>query len=1293
MSCEPDSIQVLDPLRLPLHGSRLIEASAGTGKTFTLALLYLRLILGHGGDAAFARPLMPPEILVVTFTKAATEELRARIRARLIEMAALLRAETAEDQADPLLLALRDAIPAAEHPHWAQRLLLAADWMDEAAILTIHAWCYRMLREHAFAADAPLAPQLANEARALEQQAAEDYWRIFVLGLAADHLRILLAHWEHPSALAERVRPLLPLIEDLPPAPAASPAEILGPWLEKRRACLEQIKQDWRSQGHIQALAELFTQAQQTKAFNQQRLNRSHRDQVLDGLAAWLNDPAQESPAILRNKSWRRMSSLGVAEIWNDPSKAPVDHPACRALADLEAQLEGLPPAPFPELLAHAVHWIWARIEQDKQRLGFLTQQDLLVRLAGALQGPTGRQLAALIRRQFPAVMVDEFQDTDPLQYRILDAIYDIRANDPHTCLLMVGDPKQAIYGFRGADIHAYLSARTATCGRHASLDVNYRSAPGLIEAVNALFALGEGREQGPFFLRDAIPFQPARPGTDPGRLLKIQGQVCPPLSAWIIDSDGQDPVTKEDYRARSAEMTARQIVTLLRLGHRGQAILPDEQDGWRPIKAGDLAVLINSGSEAETIRQALRRLGIPSVYLSERKSVFSTWVATELLSVLRAIADPFDDGLMRQALATRLLGRSLAELDRLNNDEPYWEAEGERLRALQIRWRKQGVLPMLYRLVVEFGIAARLLGTPTGERDLTDLLHLGELLQTASIELDGEQALLRFLDEAIGTSDKEDTLDASQLRLESDDHEHLVRIVTIHKSKGLQYPLVFLPFVAHCRPITNPKPPVITHGPDHRRRVQLLIGDETRDQLERERLGEDLRKLYVALTRAQYAIWVGIGMTRTLQQSAIGYLLGASTEATGDALRQTLAHLPGVALVEAKLPTSGDETLGLECGETPPSSLAPARKIRHWRWHPWWISSYSALLAHPWADGVEDLSGADIVQTDRCAGDGLHQLASPSASVLWAPETAGEEVAREESAEALAGLLSAEAEPSLSLPKTPWPDRGMGPRRTDSPVAIGCNRPSSLHDFPRGGRYGTFLHGLLEWTATQGFASARTESQMRLALIARRCAYRRLNDWADRLDHWLCELLDRQWRLEALDAPPLCLLDLSPGRYQMELEFWLETRACNAQTIDRWISRHILPGQPRPPLNSVLLNGMLKGFIDLAFEHAGRYYVLDWKSNWLGPDDSAYTQKAMRAAIIAHRYDLQAVLYLLALHRQLRARLPDYDYDRHLGGALYVFLRGSESPTQGLFIARPPRALIEVLDLIVAGELADGYT
>lgn len=272
------------------------------------------------------------------------------------------------------------------------------------------------------------------------------------------------------------------------------------------------------------------------------------------------------------------------------------------------------------------------------------------------------------------------------------------------------------------------------------------------------------------------------------------------------------------------------------------------------------------------------------------------------------------------------------------------------------------------------------------------------------------------------------------------------------------------------------------------------------------------------------------------------------------------------------------------------------------------------------------------------------------------------------------------------AAPDSPAAQKAVDDERETLAVPLPASEAPSLHRFPRGPNPGTFLHGLLELAAREGFAALAAEPQRLREEIARRCQRRGLTAWIEPLGDWLVDLVRRP--LDLGDGAAVALAQLAS--YQPELEFWFAARKVDVRRLDALVQRHVLPGVARPALSRDTLNGMFKGFVDLAFEHAGRYYVVDYKSNWLGEGDAAYTAEAMAAAVAAQRYDLQYVLYLLALHRQLQLRLPDYDYDRHVGGALYLFLRGSRAAGQGIHRARPPRALIEALDALFKGETVE---
>ncbi|WP_018176931.1 exodeoxyribonuclease V subunit beta [Thioalkalivibrio sp. AKL8] len=1210
----------LDLLGLPLHGSRLIEASAGTGKTYTIAALYLRLVLGHGELPEGIDALTPPQILVMTFTDAATQELRERIRDALAIAARVFRAQDpdAVPGVQDIHKQLRREYTEAERPGAARRLELAAEWMDEAAVSTIHGWCYRMLREHAFDSGSLFTQDLASDQQELLADAARDYWRRFVYPQPAAPLALLRnAFGADPDTLLQKIRPLVGHLPAHTADVELETPEGLAAALGDRLARLEAMKRPWRED--FAAVAAQF-ETLRNSVLNKQKY--SNPEKLLGAMRDWAADPGALRPGGVSGDSpLERFSAAGMQARLKAGQALPDDlHPAFAGLDDhAEVCLDDR-----ERLLQAAARQVDARFRQAQRQRAQMGFNDLLTRLRDALDGPGGEHLAATLRAQFPVALVDEFQDTDPVQYRIFHRVYRIDENPRDLGVLLIGDPKQSIYRFRGADIHTYLAARAATAGRHYTLERNFRSTDALVQGVNRLFQHAEGWQDGAFLFRSGtenpLPFLPVDANGRP-EAFETDGQAVPAVTLWCHDPG--EPVGKGAYRERMAQACASYMVELLNGGMAGRCGFRkgEELTGVRPR---DMAVLVRGRGEADAIRAELRRRGVRSVYLSDRESVYATAEAGDLLRWLRACAEPTSERLLRAALATATLGQSLDELHRLTLDELAWEVRVEQFRDYRRLWQSRGVLPMLRRLLHDFEVPRRLRATAEGERALTNLLHLSELLQQAAAELDGEQALIRHLTEHRGGEGE--TGEEQVLRLESD--EDLVKVVTLHKSKGLEYPLVFLPFVCNFRQTDTAKDvPYRDHPPQGGARWVFRMDGEVFERAERERLAEDLRLLYVGMTRARHACWLGIApivsgnsKTNHFDRTAAGYLLAgpagvqdsgleaALRDAAGDASAIHVGALPEARAVAAQM--------GSATTATGPARVPPPRRFERW-----WVASYSAIAAHD--EGVAPV----------------------------APDSAREDVLRE-------GVADASRPPvEASEPES--------------------RAASGLHAFPRGPGPGTFLHGLLEWAAEQGLAAQAADPERMAQEIATRCERRGWGEWSETVADWMQQLLAVAFPLE--DGEHFSLGGLTT--YQPELEFLYPTRNLQAGELDQGVRAQILPGQPRPPLGNVTLNGMLKGFVDLVFEHGGRYYVADYKSNWLGASAQAYTPERLQAAVLEHRYDLQLVLYTLALHRQLAARLPGYDYDHHMGGGVYLFLRGVDAPGHGVFHHCPPRALIEWLD------------
>lgn len=1239
----------LDIRHFPLLGSQLIEASAGTGKTFTIALLYTRLILQHGGDAAFTRALEPEQILVVTFTDAATQELKDRIRTRLAEAARCFM--TPQQDCDSMLRELREDYTPAQWPGCARRLMLAAQSMDQAAVSTIHGWCYRMLREHAFDSGSLFHQTLITNQQDILADLMRDYWRqqFYVLPVAT--AAQVLKAFNDPDALLKAVKPLINktgtvLTFDGNPQPAIDHlADALLPFAgsAQRLHDLQQCARDEWAKGSEQLEALLDSYRQH---LNGTPVREAKSDEAFalmkQALREWSagGDYAEKSLARFAQHNWPLKK--------NSPTQP--EHPALAAIADLAAAQDADRQRTGPDIRAtilnHASRWLELALQKrlhEKAELGF---DDLLLQLDRALQGPQGSELAAKIRHDFPVAMIDEFQDTDPLQYRIFDRIYNVADNRQDCAVVMIGDPKQAIYSFRNADIHTYLAARSATAGRHYNLDRNYRSTHGVVTAVNHLFEFAERFEKGAFRFRhndsNPLPFvSVAAQGRE--QSLVLNGQPAPAMTLWkLMDPDnanGTIPVTR--YRPLMARICASAIAGYLG-GNGSNRFQIDDDPRCSPhgssqlLRPRDIAVLVRSRTEADAIRAALQRHKLASVYLSDRESVFASPEARDVLRWLRACAEPADERLLRAALGTRSMALTVDQLAQLNRDELAWEQQTELFRQLHGVWLSHGVLPMLRHLMRSHQLPQRMRALPDGERGLTNLLHLAEYLQKASTQHDGEQALIRHL-----TEQMEDPGDEEILRLESDDD--LIRVVTIHKSKGLEYPLVFLPFIAGSKEIDgNTKQVSIpdTNTPAQRR-LEIAgnkIAAEAWQTADAERLSEDMRLLYVAMTRATHGLWLGMAAlskgTSTksaLHNSGIGYLLAGGEPIDADMLDTRLnewvnscehIQLNTVSATQVPpIPAPQFNHATAAATHTKPairSDRSPAEN--------WWIASYSAL---------------------KTGTTQFHE-----------PERATDDQTLEEQQD------------NTKLP--------AGNLRTQ------FNRTApGLHGFHRGPKPGTFLHNLLEWAAETGFTTACENDQNRLTLISERCKSQGWPEDTDRLDGWLKPFCETRFRLSATHDLKLCELD----SFQAELEFLFASNQVSSEAIDQICQHYLLPGEARPALLPAQLNGMVKGFIDLVFSVNGCYYVADWKSNYLGPDDHCYTDEAIRQEVLHKRYDVQYGIYLLALHRLLRSRLPDYSYDQHIGGAVYFFLRGWQAASQGLLIDRPSQVFIDTMDALFSGD------
>ncbi|MEY2620336.1 MAG: hypothetical protein RIT26_156 [Pseudomonadota bacterium] len=1173
-------------LDLPLHGRQLIEASAGTGKTWTLSALYVRLVLGHGrGGLAYG--LMPPEILVMTFTEAATAELRDRIRSRLQEAAVAFAQAPGPWSRDDFLLGLLQQTPPSEWAACSERLMQAVSWMDESAIHTIHGWSMRALREHAFASRSLFDLQHLPDAEQLWLELARDHVRQYVYPLSARDLQALEAENLKPDpaswikALTDLRRehqrsPQAPIDPDTLPTPADVLAQTSA-WLAHENALLAVVRQHFD-----QALAQRI---QAFKEGNKGVLGQLRSDLIegiLNRVMAWVQGHELVTPE-------KDLLKLGHRVMVEKKWPAEPAHPALRAIDDWIDWQTQKPTSVRDALLRHALHRMLQRYAQIKAEAGLFDFQDLLERLYWALEEST--ELADALRMQYPVALVDEFQDTDPWQYGALDRIYRPGSDG---VLVMIGDPKQAIYSFRGADIATYVQAREQCLAldpqSQHNLRQNRRSSPELLAVLNRLFAKKSD------LFGPQIGFEPAL-ATDP----KPDVPAAPAHPVQVVISEQGEAANAEEHRAFLLAHAIEHMVGLL---------------NSKQAQTQDLAVLVRTHGQADEVMKALGRSGIAAVYLSDRSQVYHSDEARDLWLVLRALAQPRRAHALRAALGTPLWGLGTEQLLALIGSDEAWDGLLEQALQWHQHWLASGVLPMLRQWLLDTGAAGRLLQRADGERRLTHLLHLAELLQQATHPMTAQgiaalpHATVRHLGREIRRQGAEDG--PAQTRLESD--EKRVRVVSFHKSKGLQYKHVYIPFLSSGQAAPE---------------AMAETDEETESDRSRDVL-EDTRLLYVAMTRAERSLWLGVYAHKDefSQQDASAlcrWLNRADKKTAWSAIWQGLAlSIPG---------------LGVSVPETQPQPMwqAPAvatlqggpRPAPKWHLTPWWSASFSALT--------------------RQLGD--------KPNMAW--QTRAEQAEREIDAE----------------------DLQMGEARSQGPAGTEADLP--WQGFGAGAGYGTLLHDLLQWQADHDWPLARGDhSPAWLAQIERQTGLKPHEQAM--ITPWLQQVVSTPLPLSG--TSPVVLGDLRQPRHWAEMPFHFSVAAVSTQAIDRMICDDLFAGLPRPSLMPATLGGMVNGFIDLVFEHEGRYWVLDYKSNKL----AHYDPDSLQGALLDKRYDVQSVIYLLALHRLLKHRVRGYDPDRHLGGAAYLFMRGIAAPGAGVVMQRPTTTLITALDALLTATVGE---
>ena len=1192
-------MNTLNLASINISGLNLIEASAGTGKTWSIAALYILLLL--------EKELRPEQILVVTFTKAATAELRERIRRRIATTLDLYTSgrAPAEDDLEQILISTRP-----QESERAKLLLTRALYsFDNAAIFTIHGFCQRVLQENSFESGSLFGSDMISDQSVLVKQACDDFWRSHILSQPDDFIEILAHHGYTPEKLAKPFKGHFQN-PDLIVIPAVDDVQ-LTPLINERDNLYDQVCSIWVTD--CGTIAGLLEQAR----LNQQSYKPAQIVSASNAFDSWV---ASRNAALPNNKL-DFFSAHKIASKVTKTSSFTPEHLFFTICEQLTVVLNSIEVA-FKNKIYSCQNdfkkWLEQELSLRKKKLNQRAFDDLLLDLYLALEADSGPLLADKLRQRYKAAMIDEFQDTDPIQWNIFRHIAD-EGNYP---LFLIGDPKQAIYSFRGADIFAYLNAaKIIFPDKTYALGTNFRSDAALVNAVSTIFSLSSD----PFLCED-IPFHSVESGRSKEDQLTFDGiRDENPFKLWIYPRS-------DETRAELKPVATKAIVSAV-AGEIAELLEPERMieltsTQKRSIKPGDIAVLVKTHLQAESVQQALLQLGIPSVQQGTL-TIFETSEALDLLRIMRAAAEPHREALIREALLTATMGVNANQISSYIEscgEHPEWEMWLQNFQNMHAAARSGGVVALVSRLLGSCGVRTRALSRVGGERCLTNILHCCELLHQVEREQGKELAgLIIWLERNISSPGRND---AALLRLETDDNA--VIISTIHACKGLQYPIVFVPF-AWDAPSTKIDR-TLFHDNEGKLVLDLAASAESRQLAIAETRAEAARLLYVALTRAEfrsYAIWGGISGA---SDSPLFHLLHGASSITG----KDFASFSDLTIRDDIRSRLADRENGISAGAMPSNEHAApfrtavaddsqyiCRTLGHSPREDWHVASFSGITSGT-GHSIFEPHDHDTLQRD-------------TASVQSGTET---------------------------------PTGGL-----------------TVFDFPRGAKAGTCLHEIFEQLDYSQLNKNSISATVRSSLAGHGFH----EQWADAITNMVVNVTSAGI---IGDEPDFSLSKLQSSEVQPEMEFYLPIRHLAPDALKSIFTGLLDEqeyGDFHELLDSLSFRqsrGMLQGFIDLVFTHKGRFYIIDWKSNHLGMRASDYNQETMHESMCRSAYILQYHLYSLALDRLLKVRLPGYSYEKHFGGVIYLYLRGvtAGSTVNGIYSGRPLQEFIRRAEEIMLG-------
>ncbi|WP_425619598.1 exodeoxyribonuclease V subunit beta [Buchnera aphidicola] len=1157
----------LNIFKILLNGINLIEASAGTGKTFTIILLYLRCLLGIG-DVQNQKKLRIHEILVLTFTNAAKEELYIRLKKTINNL--YLSCVNNTDTNDPIcklfLKKIKDMNEAVSI------LKKAKNNIHEAAIYTIHSFCQKILQSNNFYINYVFQDKIIDKEDNLYIKTTEDFWRLYIYHLPENIIKIIFQYYKNPNDLLKIIKPFIHMKLFNYTVKILNNKHLILLHEENIKK-IDYIKKIWLR--HYPTIL---------KKLNDIKINKKIYNQF--NISRWINNITKWSES--ETKDYYLPIALKYFSQENI-KKNTIYYINIEYILFKEIEIILKYNFSLKYIVAlYAMQKIQKLLKKEKEKQSLLGFDDLLSNVLMILKKE--KNLRTLIRKTYPIALIDEFQDTDIVQYKIFNLLY---KNNEKSALFLIGDPKQAIYSFRGADVFSYLSIKSKI-KKYYYLDTNWRSSVNMCDSINFLFS----QNNNPFILPEIsyTPIISSKKNVHMNFLINDIPQI--PIRFFVHK---KTEIYLDEYQLWIAKQCAQEISYWLTCAQNGQAkIITVNKE--KILSPNDIVILVKNKKEANIIKQALQKINIFSIYYSDKNSVFKILDAQELLWILESILEPENIKLLQQSISTHILQVISSKIQKKNNNQSYYMIE--KLYEYYEIWNNTSIFHMIQVMILDYQKNADIIDLNINYVKNLNFLHIAEILQEKFQYFNKKRSLIHWFQSKI--LDTKEPLPEEYIR--NYPECQFIRIITIHKSKGLEYPIVWIPFIIDFNSSLLP----IYHNKNYEAIIDITHNEKYFKISDTERLAEDIRLLYVAITRSIVHCCIGLSCLikkkiknriydNDIHKSSIGYIIQNGQPMHYKNFLKKLNQLSINNILEVRNNKKKyilSKTKNIYLINQPIDYNKKNNNI-------WNITSFTKLKKE---NNLFELQKSTIL---------LNQYNNKTLKKKYEKLT--------------------------------------------------------IYNFPKGKNTGLMMHDILKNLNTL----ATKEDQWFSDILKK---YNISLKWTNTLIFWIKNILNI-----SLNDKNMRLSNITQISCIKELEFFLPIKNILYNSdFNKIIQSFNAINLPTLSFNPI--KGILTGCIDLFFIWNKKYYILDYKSNWLGDDNTCYSLKNIQIEIMKNRYDLQYHIYTVAIHKYLKQKIKDYHYQYDFGGVFYFFLRAIENKKEnhGVFYTKPDYNLIKkTIDLI----------